>query len=252
MRTIAIASQKGGVGKTSLAQNLGYELALLGKRVLLVDFDPQSNLTMGWGLPPTEETLSVHHCLYDHKVIKQAIQEVRPRLFLLPASLDLAADEMRFLGGVDSFYKLSEVLDKAGKYDYILIDVPPSLGWFTINALVAAKEIIIPLQTHIFAWKALDQLMTIVETVRQKINKELSVLGIVLTTYDKRNKLSLQVATLAKRKYRRLVFETVIPINVKIAEAPLDGMPVAEHDPACQGAAAYKALATELLGLDTP
>ena len=248
--TVAIASQKGGVGKTSLTQNLGAELARAGQKVLIVDFDPQSNLTDGWGLDPGDERPTIYTAMLDPEQVESCVVPHRPGLDLIPANLDLAGAELQFLAAVDRNTKLKKSLRHLlGRYDYILIDGPPSLGFFTVNALVAADSVIVPLQCQVYAYKAIDQLMGIIEQV-QEINPALKVSGIVLTMYDVRNSLTFSVEETARKRFGNLVMSTVIPINVRIAEAPLDGLSVGEYEPDSKGAVAYRDLAQEVLERD--
>ena len=246
-RTFAVVSQKGGVGKTSLVQNLGAELAHAGPRVLLVDFDPQSNLTTGWGVNPGELAVTVYDAMSDPEEAEQAILPIRQDLDLMPANLDLAGAELAFINAIDRNTRLRKALAPIqDAYDMILIDGPPSLGFFTVNALAAASEILIPLQVHPYAYKAVDQLLTIVEQV-QEINPRLNLTGIVLTMYDRRNSLTDAIEDAARDRFDSLVFETVVPINVRIAEATLDGISVGEYEATSAGAQAYEALAKEVI-----
>lgn len=246
-RIIAIISQKGGVGKTSLVQNLGAELAERGQRVLMIDFDPQANLTEGWGIDPWEQRPTIYHAMTGDVPTADARITVRPNLDLLPASLNLAGADPHFAGSIDRHIRLQKALRPVeAEYDFILIDGPPSLGFFVNSALMAANEIIIPLQVHGYAFMALDPLMEIVEAA-QGMNEGLRITGVVLTMYDRRNNLSATVAEAARERFETLVYQTVIPINVKIAEAPLVGKPVAEYDSNSTGAVAYRELAKEVL-----
>ena len=248
MKIYAVASQKGGVGKTSLVQNLGYELARAGKRVLLIDFDPQSNLTFGYGFSPDELELTVYNTLIEPKRTKKAILNIRKHLDIIPASLDLAGAELAFAGAIlDGYSKLRDVIRQIEGYQYILIDCPPTLGFFTINALAAATDVLIPLQTHAYAYKAIDQLLPIIDQVRERANPKLKLAGIVLTMFDVRNNLSIAVAEQARERFNGLVLENVVPVNVRVAESPLDGKAVAEVDPGSRGSVAYRAIAAEVL-----
>jgi len=247
VRTVAVVSQKGGVGKTSLVQNLGAELAAAGQRTLLVDFDPQSNLTTGWGVDPGADHPTIYDAMTTPETAPGCVLNLRPRLDLMPANLDLAGAELAFINAIDRNNKLSKALAPvAGAYDVILIDGPPSLGFFTVNALAAADEIIIPLQVHPYAYKAVDQLLTIVDQVGE-INPGLRLTGIVLTMHDSRNSLTAAIEDAARQRFDGLVFETVIPINVRIAEATLDGISVGEYEASSKGAEAYRSLAEEAL-----
>lgn len=250
-RIVAVVSQKGGVGKTSLVQNLGAELAHAGQRTLLVDFDPQSNLTTGWGIDPGEPRRTVYDAMTAPESAAAAVLRLRPDLDLIPANLDLAGAELAFINAIDRNNKLRKALRPlAADYDAVLIDGPPSLGFFTVNALAAADEIIIPLQVHPYAYKAMEQLLTIVEQVRE-INPELQLTGIVLTMYDRRNSLTAAIEETARQRFNSLLFDTVIPINVRIAEATLDGVSVREYEASSSGALAYEALATEVIDRGT-
>lgn len=246
-RIMAVVSQKGGVGKTSMVQNLGAELAAQGQLTLLVDLDPQSNLTTGWGIDPYEDRLTIYDAMTDPQQSTQTVLELRPNLYLMPANLDLAGAELAFINAIDRNTKLRKALAPiVHHFDVILIDGPPSLGFFTVNALAAATEILIPLQVHPYAYKALDQLMGIVEQVIE-INPSLSLGGIVMTMHDQRNSLTSAIEDAARQRFPSLVFDTVIPINVRIAEATLDGISVGEYEPTSSGAKAYRALAAEVI-----
>ncbi len=249
-RIVAVVSQKGGVGKTSLVQNLGAELAKSGQRVLLIDYDPQSNLTTGWGIDPMAERGTVYDAMTMPETAVDTLLEVRPNLYLMPASLDLAGAELAFINAIDRNSKLRKALQPISHYfDIILIDGPPSLGFFTVNALSAANEILIPLQVHPYAYKALDQLLGIVDQV-EEINPNLALTGIVLTMYDQRNSLTSAIEEAARQRFGSRVFKTVIPINVRIPEATLDGLSVGEYEESSRGAAAYRDLAEEVIAND--
>lgn len=248
-RVIAVVSQKGGVGKTSLVQNLGAELVGMGNRVLLVDFDPQSNLTIGWGLNPDADRPTIYQAMLKPEQSGFSIVNLRPKLDLIPANLDLAGAELAFINAIDRNNKLRKVVQQISDYDFILVDGPPSLGFFTVNALASANEVLIPLQVQAYAYKALDQLLAIIEQV-QEVNPVLRVLGVVLTMYDKRNALTSTVEDLARRRFGERVFKTTIPVNVRIAEAPLDGSSVSEYEATSKGAQAYAKLAEEVMTRD--
>ncbi|KAA3664980.1 MAG: ParA family protein [Chloroflexi bacterium] len=246
-RIIAIVSQKGGVGKTSLVQNLGSELALNHYKTLLVDFDPQSNLTTGWGVDPMENRFTIYDSLSTPEQTADAILSIRPFLDLLPANLDLAGAEMAFINAIDRNNRLRKALTPIiPHYDVIMIDSPPSLGFFTVNALAAATEYMVPLQVHPYAYKAIDQLLDIVEQV-QEINPSLQPTGLILTMYDRRNSLTDAIEDAARGRFNDLIFNTVIPINVRIPEATLDGVSVGEYEENSSGAIAYRELAKEIL-----
>lgn len=244
-RIIAVVSHKGGTGKTSLVQNAGAVLADEKKRVLLVDFDPQSNLTIGCGLDPIEDRRTVYHALNTPEETKDIVVHL-PTLDILPANLDLAFAEQQFAGHFDRNDKLREALNTVGnQYEYIFIDSPPSLGFYAFNALVAATDALIPLQCHPYAYKMLASTMRLIELVG-KGNTALKLLSIVLTMYDRRTALTKSVEDTARKRYGPLVAKTVIPTNVSIPEATLDGVSVSEYAPTSTGARAYQELVKEL------
>ncbi len=246
-KILSIVGQKGGIGKTSMVQNLSAELAKLGKRVLTVDFDPQSNLTMGWGVDPDDVPATIYDALTDASLTASAILQIRPNLDLIPANLDLSAAEMAFVQAMDRNHRLKKALATiSDQYEFILIDGPPSLGFFTVNAMVAANQLLIPLQVHPYAYKALDQLLAIVEQVLE-INPNLTPNGIALTMHDRRNSLTAAIEDAARDRFGELVYDTVIPINVRIPEATLEGVSVGEYEVSSAGAGAYKSLAEEVV-----
>lgn len=242
----AVVSQKGGVGKTSMVQNLGAELAAAGKETLLIDCDSQANLTQGWGLDPGEERPTIYDALLRPATTDKAVVNLRPHLDLIPANLDLAGAELQFAGDFDRNGKLKAAIKSiVHRYTHVLIDTPPTLSFLTSNALVAAHRVIIPLQCQFYALKALQPVIDIVQRAAQ-VNEGLQVYTIVPTMYDGRNSLSQPVIEAARSQYGDLVSRTVIPVNVRIADAPIHGLPVREHDPASTGAIAYQQLAEEL------
>jgi len=242
----AVVSQKGGVGKTSLVQNAGAELANAGHATLLIDFDPQSNLTTGWGLDPDLERLTIYDAMLEPNQVAGAVVNLRPHLDLIPANLNLAGAELQFAGDFDRNGKLKAALAPiAERYRYVLIDTPPSLGFYVGNALVAAQRVIIPLQAQFYALKALAPVFDIVKRA-QSVNPSLHVYAIVPTMYDGRNSLSEPVVQSARAEYPQLVTQTIIPVNVRVADAPIHGLPVGEHDPNSSGAVAYRELVKEL------
>ena len=246
-RIMAIVSQKGGVGKTSLAQNLGAELAAQGQLTLLVDLDPQSNLTTGWGVDPYQPRLTTYDAMTDPEQSVQTMLELRPNLYLMPANLDLAGAELAFINAIDRNTKLRKALAPiAHHFDIILLDGPPSLGFFTVNALAAATEILIPLQVHPYAYKALDQLMGIVDQVGE-INPSLRLSGIVMTMYDQRNSLTSAIEDAARQRFPDVVFDTVIHRNTKLGEAPSYGESIINYDVNSRGASNYLSLAKEVI-----
>jgi len=249
-RIIAVASQKGGTGKTASALNLGAALALeCAQSVLLVDIDPQANLTMGLGVDPYEANPTIYDVLLHHREgITSAIRPTEVEgLDLVPSTLDLAGAELELAGRFGREWLLRRALaDAVDRYDFVLIDTPPSLGLFTQNALVAASEILIPLQVHVYALKALPQLQRVIGIVREQ-NTSLHVMGVALTMYDRRNRLTEQVETSVRSALGNLVFETTIPVNVRLAESPAAGKPVLLFAPSSPSAVAYRKLAQEVM-----
>jgi len=229
-----------------LVQNVAAELAAHGYPTLIVDYDPQSNLTQGWGLDPDANRPTIYNAMLDPEQIDGSILSVRPQLDIIPANLDLAGAELQFAGDFDRNGKLKAALAPlATRYDFILIDTPPSLGFFVSNALIAAQQVIIPLQCQFYALKALGPVFDIVKRA-QTVNAGLKVRAIVPTMYDARNSLSEPVVSAARAQYGQLVTKTMIPINVRVADAPIHGLPVREHDQNSSGAIAYGELAKEL------
>jgi len=243
---IAVVSHKGGTGKTSLVQNLAYELS--GQRVLVVDLDPQSSLTVGCGLDPALDRQTLYHALHQPEATTDAIVQLA-QFDLLPANLDLALAEHQFMDQPDRNDKLKDVLAQVDiNYDYILIDSPPSLGFFAFNAPAAATQMIVPLQCEPYAYKTLDHTLQIIELIQQS-NPLLELKAIVLTMVDRRLTLARSVEGMVRQRFGDIVPETIIPVNVAIAEATLDGVPVALYAPKSTGALAYRALAEELYGI---
>ena len=247
MTILAFAMQKGGVGKTTTTLAVGVELANLGKRVLLVDMDPQSNLTQALGVDPTALERSVHDVLLNpSQDLAAATLHTPHRVDLVPATLALAAAELTLAGQFGRELRLRTALAASRRsYDYILIDSPPSLGIFTINALTAADAVIVPLQSHVFALQALPQLEETIAIVRQ-LNPSLAIGGIVVTMIDRRTSVNQMVEDAARQQYGDLVFKTVVPFNVKLVEAPAAGMPIGAYAPGSSGARAYHDLALEV------
>ena len=252
-KIISLVNQKGGVGKTTSCVNLASYLAALGKRVLVVDIDPQANATSGIGV--NHETLEAH--MY-HVLIGQAHPEAAIRhtsLFscdLLPSAPDLAGAAIELVGMQSREFKLLEALRSiVTPYDYILIDSPPSLGLLTVNGLVAADEIIIPVQCEYYALEGLGQLLKTVDLVREHLGKDIKVKGALLTMYDRRNRLARLVEKEVRRNFPGYVFDTVIPRNVELAEAPSFGKTILQYEPASRGARSYRQLAEEFLRIDT-
>jgi len=249
VRIIAIVNQKGGVGKTTTTINLAAALALKGKRVLLVDMDPQGNASTGLAISRKLRGTSIYDVLVDGTDISEAIQPTGvDGLKIVPSHIDLSAAELEIGQQAGRTTRLKVALEKVSRhYDYILIDCPPALGLLTVNSLSAASSALVPLQCEFYALEGLSQLLKTVEMAKSSINPGLVIEGVMLTMYDKRNRLSKQVADDVKKHLGRAVFKTVIPRNVRIAEAPSFGQPVMIYDPHCAGSHAYLALAKELL-----
>lgn len=243
---IAVVNQKGGVGKTTTTINVAAQLATEKKSVLLVDLDPQGNATSGLGLAKETATKTTYDVLCEGAQLADVVHESHvAQLFVLPANADLAGAEVELVGQKQREFALKRALETA-TYDYILIDCPPSLGLLTINALTAANKVLIPVQTEYYALEGLSQLLNTIQAVRGSTNPQLELLGIVLTMFDKRNSLSEQVETEVKNYFGDKLFATIIPRNVRLAEAPSYGRTIYEHDRWSKGARAYKALAKEL------
>jgi chromosome partitioning protein len=243
----ALAMQKGGVGKTTTTLSLGTVLAERGRRVLLIDLDPQANLTQGLNVDPSQLEYSVYEVLLNpERGAAFAITSTEAGVDLIPSSLDLAGAELELAGKVGRELLLRKALREIrGQYDFILIDPPPSLGIFSLNALAACDHVLVPMQLHAYALKAMPQLEQTVELVRE-IHPALTIGGIVCTLADRRTNLSAQIEQQVRQRYGDLVFTTVIPMNVKLAEAPTAGIPINRYAPASAGALAYAALAAEL------
>lgn len=247
-KIIAVLNQKGGVGKTTTTINIGAYLSKQGKKVLLIDADPQSNTTSGLGvtLPDKNKTLC-DVLLFGTDPNTTVCKTILENLFLLPSDQRLASVEIDLADKPEREYALKTALKKINKYDYILIDCPPSLSLLTVNVLSASSLVLIPVQAEYYALEGLSQLLQVMQTVKRSFNPELELLGVAATMYDKRTSLSEQVYDELKENFADKLFKTVIPRNIRLAEAPSFGKPISEHDKWSKGARAYKALTKELV-----
>jgi chromosome partitioning protein len=250
-RIIAIANQKGGVGKTTTTINLGAALADLGSRVLIVDLDPQGNASTGLGIEAEARNATTYDFLLDEVALRDVVQATaHDRLTIIPATVDLSSADIELYSNEKRSFLLRDALRQADmsdlSLDYILIDCPPSLNLLTVNAMVAANSVLIPLQGEFFALEGLSQLMLTIREVRQSANPSLRIEGVLMTMVDSRNNLSAQVEADARENLGDLVFQTRIPRNVRVSEAPSYALPVLTYDTASKGAQAYRALAQEV------
>jgi chromosome partitioning protein len=256
LRVLVVANQKGGVGKTTTAINLGTALAAIGERVLIIDLDPQGNASTGLGIDRRNRGISTYDVMMGEEPLKGAIKETAvPRLWIAPATLDLLGVELEIAPHKDRAHRLrnavrrlaEDQLSDPERFTYILIDCPPSLNLLTINALTASDSVLVPLQCEFFALEGLSQLLATVEQVKKSLNADLSIHGIVLTMYDPRNNLATQVVADVRGFMGDKVYDTIIPRNVRVSEAPSYGKPVLLYDLKCTGSQAYLRLASEVI-----
>ena len=251
-RVLVVANQKGGVGKTTTAINLGTALAAVGQKSLLIDLDPQGNASTGLGIPRAERRVTSYDVLMGNAPLADAIVPTRiPGLFIVPATVDLSGAELELVAERDRNFRLREALisfaEAGGDFSYVLIDCPPALSLLTVNAMAAAHAVVVPLQCEFFALEGLSMLLKTIDRVRTGLNPNLEIQGIILTMFDKRNNLSDQVAADVRAHLGDKVYQTVIPRNVRISEAPSHGLPALVYDLRCPGSQAYIKLAGELI-----
>lgn len=248
-RIIAVANQKGGVGKTTTSINLSACLAALGKKVLAIDMDPQGNMTSGLGIDKNEVEYSVYDLILGETGIEQVIcKEAIENLDILPSNINLSAAEIELIGVEDKEYIIHNEVEKVrDNYDFIIIDCPPSLNTLTINAMTTADSVLVPIQCEYYALEGLSQLIHTIELVKERLNPNLDIEGVVFTMYDARTNLSLQVVENVKDNLNQTIYKTIIPRNIRLAEAPSHGLPINLYDPKSAGAESYMLLAEEVI-----
>ena len=248
-RIIAVANQKDGVGKTTTAINLSSCLASLGKKVLAIDMDPQGNMTSGLGIDKNEVKYTVYDLILGHVDIKKVIcKNALENVDILPTNIDLSAAEIELIGVEEKEFIIQKEVDKIREnYDFIIIDCPPSLSMLTINAMTTANSVLVPIQCEYYALEGLSQLIHTIDLVKERLNPELKIEGVVFTMYDARTNLSLQVVENVKDNLQQAIYKTIIPRNIRLAEAPSHGLPINLYDPKSAGAESYILLAEEVI-----
>lgn len=248
-RIIAVANQKGGVGKTTTAINLSSCLASLGKKVLAIDMDPQGNMTSGLGIDKNEVEYTVYELILGQVGIEKVIcKDALENLDVLPTNINLSAAEIELIGVEEKEFIIRKEVDKVKKkYDFIVIDCPPSLSMLTINAMTTADSVLVPIQCEYYALEGLSQLIHTIDLVKERLNPELKIEGVVFTMYDARTNLSLQVVENVKDNLQQTIYKTIIPRNIRLAEAPSHGLPINLYDPKSSGAESYMLLAEEVI-----